>query len=73
MANEKQYSEFARKVLKGMQIAHEKMLNEKALRGESIVVADDEGNIKHVPAKILLEKGTHLARMQQASPTLSIA
>ena len=43
-----------------MQIAHEKMLNEKALRGESIVVADDEGNIKHVPAKILLEKGTHL-------------
>ncbi|EEX54215.1 hypothetical protein HMPREF6745_0310 [Prevotella sp. oral taxon 472 str. F0295] len=60
MANEKQYSEFARKVLKGMQIAHEKMLNEKALRGESIVVADDEGNIKHVPAKILLEKGTHL-------------
>jgi len=59
MANEKQYSEFARKVLKGMQIAYEKMLHEEALRDESIVVADDEGNIKHIPAKNLLKKGTH--------------
>ena len=43
MANEEKYSEFSRKVLKGMQIAYEKMLHEEALRDESIVVADDEG------------------------------
>ena len=42
-----------------MQIAYEKMLHEEALRDESIVVADDEGNIKHIPAKNLLKKGTH--------------
>jgi sensory box histidine kinase len=59
MANEEKYSEFSRKVLKGMQIAYEKMLHEEALRDESIVVADDEGNIKHIPAKNLLKKGTH--------------
>ncbi|WP_304063025.1 histidine kinase [Hoylesella loescheii] len=58
MANEEKYSEFSRKVLKGMQIAYEKMLHEEALRDESIVVADDEGNIKHIPAKNLLKKGT---------------
>ena len=59
MANEEKYSEFSRRVLKGMQIAYEKMLHEEALRDESIVVADDEGNIKHIPAKNLLKKGTH--------------
>lgn len=39
----------------GLRLAHQRMLEEKALRGESIVVSTAEGGIQYIPAKEVLE------------------
>lgn len=38
--SEQEYAELYRKIDEGLAIAHEKMLREKALHGESVVVYD---------------------------------
>ena len=51
MENKERYSEFARKVMHGVEIAQQKMIREKTLRGENIVIADASGQIATVSAK----------------------
>ncbi len=51
MENKERYSEFARKVMQGVEIAQQKMIREKTLRGENIVIADASGQIATVSAK----------------------
>ena len=51
MENKERYSEFARKVIQGVEIAHQKMVREKVLRGENVVIADDDGQITTVSAE----------------------
>ena len=51
MENKERYSEFARKVMQGVKIAHQKMIREKALKGENIVIADADGQIMTISAK----------------------
>ena len=51
MENKERYSEFARKVMQGVEIAQQKMIREKTLRGENIVIADASRQIATVSAK----------------------
>ena len=53
MENKERYSEFACKVMQGVKIAHQKMIREKALKGENIVIADADGQIMTISAKDL--------------------
>ena len=53
MENKERYSEFARKVIQGVEMAHQKMIHEKVLKGENIVIADADGQITTVPAQEL--------------------
>ncbi|MBR1484708.1 MAG: histidine kinase [Prevotella sp.] len=46
--------DFTRKLEAGLQLAEQRMLQEKALRGETIVVSTAEGKIEHVPAREVL-------------------
>ena len=55
MENKERYSEFARKVMQGVKIAHQKMIREKALKGENIVIADADGQIMTISAKDLAQ------------------
>ncbi len=48
--------EFTTKLQKGLLLAEKRMLQEKALRGESVVICDSENNIKRIPAKQVIEK-----------------
>ena len=56
MEHREQYSEFARKVIHGVKIAQKKMVHEKALKGESIVIADTNSKITIVPAREIIKK-----------------
>ena len=53
MENKERYSEFASKVMQGVKIAPQKMIREKALKGENIVIADADGQIMTISAKDL--------------------
>ena len=55
MENKERYSEFAIKVMQGVKIAHQKMIREKALKGENIVIADADGQIMTISAKDLAQ------------------
>lgn len=46
--------EFSEKLKAGLEIAERRMLEEKALRGEDIIVSSDGKTIEHIPAKQLL-------------------
>jgi hypothetical protein len=50
-------SELSNKILKGMQIAVRKLVEETAASDGSLVISED-GEIKNVPAKILLLRFT---------------
>lgn len=47
----KEIQEFHEKVRYGLELAEKRMLHEKALRGETIVVCDSDNKIKYIPAK----------------------
>lgn len=47
--------ELEEKIWKGLQLAERRMLEEKALHGEDIIVCNDDGIIQHIPAKKALE------------------
>lgn len=51
MENKERYSEFARKVIQGVEIALQKMIREKVLRGENVVIADADVQIMTVSSK----------------------
>ena len=52
----KEIQDFAEKLNYGLAIAERRMLEEKALHGEDIVVCDENNNIKHIPASEALKK-----------------
>ncbi|GAB6975572.1 histidine kinase [Prevotella falsenii] len=53
MEDKEQYSEFARKIMEGVKKAQQKMIREKILKGENIVIADADGKIMNIPAQEL--------------------
>ena len=46
--------EFSEKLTAGLKIAERRMIEEKALRGEDIIVSSDGKTIERIPAKQLL-------------------
>ncbi|MBO4811688.1 MAG: hypothetical protein J5552_09000 [Prevotella sp.] len=50
----KEVKNFTRKLETGLRLAEKRMLEEKALRDESIVVSSAEGGIQYIPAKEVL-------------------
>ena len=50
----KEIKDFTRKLELGLQIAEKRLLEEKALRNETIVVSNGEGKIVYIPAKEVL-------------------
>lgn len=53
--SDKEYLSFSQKLDEGLLLAEKRMLHEKALRGEDVVVCDSENNIKRIPAKQVIE------------------
>lgn len=49
--SDKEIQEFAEKLHKGLDIAERRMLEEKALHGQDIVVCHADGTIHRVPAE----------------------
>lgn len=49
--SEKEIKEFEEKLTIGLQLAERRMLEEKALRGEDIIVSSDGEHIQRIPAK----------------------
>lgn len=47
--------DFTAKLQHGLEIAERRMLEEKALHGQDIVVCADDGVIKRVPARMAIE------------------
>ena len=50
----KEVQALAEKIREGLDIAEREMLEEKALRGQDVVVCDDNNNIQRIPASQLL-------------------
>lgn len=50
----KEVKEFSEKLSNGLEIAQKRMLEEKALRGEDIIVSSDGVTFQRIPAKQLL-------------------
>jgi leucyl aminopeptidase len=46
--------EFSEKIKAGLKIAERRMIEEKALRGEDIIVSSDGKTIERIPARQLL-------------------
>lgn len=51
----KEIKEFSEKLRNGLEIAEKRMLEEKALRGEDIIVSSDGKTIERIPARQLVE------------------
>ena len=49
--SDKEYKELSKKIDKGLLLAEKRMLQEKALRGESVIVCDKNNNIQRIPAQ----------------------
>ena len=52
----KEVREFSEKLKSGLEIAEKRMLEEKAMRGEDIIVSSDGKTIERIPAKEVLAK-----------------
>jgi hypothetical protein len=50
----KEVKEFSEKLRNGLEIAERRMIEEKALHGEDIIVSSDGKTIERIPAKQLL-------------------
>ncbi len=50
----KEVKNFTRKLETGLRLAEKRMLEEKALRDETIVVSSAEGGFQYIPAKEVL-------------------
>ena len=49
--SDKEIAEFGEKLKYGLDLAERRMLEEKALHGQDIVVCDIDGNIQRIPAQ----------------------
>ena len=54
LMSDREYQEFSEKLDKGLLLAEKRMLQEKALRGECVVVCDSDNNIKRIPAQQII-------------------
>ena len=54
----KEVQELAERLRHGLEIAEQRMLEEKALRGLDVIVCDDNDNIERIPAKELIAETT---------------
>ena len=54
--SDKEYKELSKKIDNGLLLAEKRMLQEKALRGESVVVCDRDNNIHRIPAQQVIAK-----------------
>lgn len=52
--SDKEFQDLNQKLDRGLQLAHKRMLEEKALHNETVVVSDAEGKIKYISAKDIL-------------------
>ena len=52
--SDKEVKEFSENLRSGLEIAEKRMLEEKALRGEDIIVSSDGKTIERIPARQLL-------------------
>lgn len=52
------YLELSRKLDEGLLLAEKKMLEEKALRGQDVVVCDANNNIQRIPAKQIISESS---------------
>jgi hypothetical protein len=48
--------ELRNKILKGVDMAFRELVISSAEKNQSLVIADKDGNVQHVPAKELLKK-----------------
>lgn len=51
----KEVREFSEKLRSGLELAERRMLEEKALRGENLIVSADGKSFQSIPAKQLIE------------------
>lgn len=49
--SKQEHQEMTERIIYGLQVAEREMLEEKARRGENVIVCDDNGVIRSVPAK----------------------
>ena len=49
--SDKEAREFTEKLNRGLEIAEKRMLHEKALRGEDVIVCGNDNIIRRIPAK----------------------
>lgn len=52
--SEQEIKELEEKLTYGLQLAEKRMLQEKALRDECVIVQNDDGVIRHIPAKQII-------------------
>ena len=52
--SEQEIKEFEDKLIAGLQLAEKRMLQEKALHDECVIVQNSDGVIRHIPAKQVL-------------------
>lgn len=52
--SEKEILEQQDKIDRGLQLAERRMLEEKALHGQDVIVSDGNGTIRRIPAKQLI-------------------
>jgi len=50
----KEIKDFSEKLRRGLEIAEKRMLEEKALRGQDVIVCDAQNNIQRIPASEVL-------------------
>ena len=54
----KEVQDLAERLRDGLAIAEQRMLEEKALRNQDVIVCDENDNIQRIPAKELLAETT---------------
>ena len=52
--SEQEIKELEEKIISGLQLAEKRMLQEKALHDECVIVQNSNGVIQHIPAKCVL-------------------
>lgn len=60
--NDIELDDFLKKIETGLQESRKRLLNEYALRNDSLVVGDDNGNVLEVLAKEILSKHPELVQ-----------
>ena len=54
----KEVHELSEKLKNGLKLAEKRMLQEKALQGENVVVCDKNNNIQHIPAQQVIAENS---------------